>query len=195
MSSTPYQDLDSLDGLTYGSAEITLETEKGIPRFNGRARGLVEWKAKIADKQRIANMAGTYEIRAANLAEFFEDIVDGLDEDVLVISSAMTGEQRAGIDAVDTLIAMIERHVLRFRLDEARALHREGANTTGELCRQRGEPIASHIARRRRWHLRLCSLGEGHNISEVTLCDYLVDCADITPAQRERLDAATGSRN
>eukprot|EP00971_Amphidinium_carterae_P037019 727384-Amphidinium_carterae.1 len=61
-------------------------------------------------------------------------------------------------DGLDKLIAAMVNHVAALKDDEARELLHVGTLSDGPLSRQPAEPLASYIARRKRWIARLQSL-------------------------------------
>lgn len=102
--------LGCLDGLTFGNKEVLRETKRGLPLFNGSAHNFSEWRSKIENRKRVI------EAISDEGRELVTDMIDGLSDDALKIAMDMCNEQLVAPDALNTLIAAMEKHVARKRV-------------------------------------------------------------------------------
>ena len=54
-------------------------------------------------------------------------------------------------DGLTSLATKVERIVIQFKQEEAKALFREGTNTYGLISRQPSESMQQYVIRRKRW--------------------------------------------
>ena len=67
---------------------------------------------------------------------------------------------------IPKLVEEIREFVKERAVEEAKILYREGSKRGGLLSRQTREPMASYVARRHRWYLRLTGLDDALVIPE-----------------------------
>ena len=178
-----------LEGLTFGAQEALPETRSGMPLYSGSAHRFTEWKFKVKNRMRAVEAVQDAEIKVQKQATLVSSVIDALSDDALKIAMDMSEEELAAATATQDLMNKIEDHTSRFKIDEARELHRAGTRTTGPLCRQNGEPMSSYISRRRRWYKRLRAMDPTTVVSENILSDQLIDCANMN--EQEKLSVRT----
>ena len=126
------------------------------------------------------------------MAKLMGDVIDGLRGDAL--NAAMDlGPVLHRQDGLTSLATKVERIVIQFKQEEAKALFREGTITHGLISRQPSESMQQYVVRRKRWYDRLKIMDSETNISENILTDYLLDCSDITETQKLMIKTAVGT--
>jgi len=168
------------------------ETRRGVPIFHGTPQDLPEWKFKVELKIKIVEQINDQGRKAEQMAMLMGDVIDGLRGDAL--SAAMDlGSVLHRQDGLTSLVTKVERIVIQFKQEEAKALFREGTMTHGLISRQQSESMQQYVIRRRRWYDRLRIMDSETHISENILTDYLLDCSDITETQKLMIKTAVGT--
>ena len=182
-----------LEGLLYNPKGGKMEeTRQGVPIFHGTPQDLPEWKFKVELKIKIVEQINDQGRKAEQVAMLMGDVIDGLRGDAL--SAAMDlGSVLHRQDGLTSLVTKVERIVIQFKQEEAKALFREGTMTHGLISRQQFESMQQYVIRRRRWYDRLRIMDSETHISENISTDYLLDCSDITDTQKLMIKTAVGT--
>ena len=140
-----------LEGLLYNPKGGKMEkTRQGVPIFHGTPQDLPEWKFKVELKIKIVEQTNDPGRKAELMAKSMGDVIDVLRGDAL--NAAMDlGPVLHGPEGLSSLVTKVERMVIQFKQEEAKALFREGTITHGLISRQPSESMQQYVIRRKRW--------------------------------------------
>ena len=169
------------------------DSKKGILYYDGSAAGFEVWNYRVQVKLGAMNSIQDAQERDQKLVEFGSYIVEGLSDEALLIAIDLGVNTLNTPTGVKQLVDKMRESIREAKDDEISELYRLGAQTTGPLIRQRGEPMQSYISRRKRWWTRIRELDSSFNVSETLLADYLLDCAGLTKDQRLMILTVTGN--
>ena len=175
-----------LTGLIY-SAQLrgdVGDSKKGILYYDASAAGYEVWNYSVQVKPGAMNVILDAAERDQKLVAFRSSIVEGLSDEALLIAIDLGVGTLNTPTGVKQLVDKMRETIREAMDDEISELYRLGAQTSGPLRRQRGEPMQSYISRRKRWWTRIRELDSSFNVSETLLADYLLDCAGLTRDQR-----------
>ena len=124
-----------LEGLLYNPKSGKMEeTRRRVPIFHGTPQDLPEWKFNVELKIKIVEQMNDPGRKAELMAKLTGDIVDGLRGDALGVAMDL-GSVLHRQDGLTSLVAKVERIVIQFKQEEAKALFREGTMTHGLISR------------------------------------------------------------
>ena len=85
---------------------------------------------------------------------------------------------------IEKLIEQVQDRIFPLKVEEAKALYKEGHKIGGIVSRQHGESMASYITRRERWYTLLTSMDSSVTFSDHMLADMLLDNAGLNETQK-----------
>ena len=134
------------------------ETKKGVPLYNGKAAGFEVWAYRIGVKRGALNSVKDKDDKRQKLIEYGAQVIEGFSDNALLVAMDFGQDKLNRPDGVQNLVGIMRSTIRESKDDGTSELYRMGARTTGELRRQRGEPMTSYISRRTRWWVRIKEL-------------------------------------
>lgn len=121
------------------------------------------------------------------------DIIDGFRGDALSGAMGLVDLLHSVPNGLTSLVTKIERIVIQFKQEEAKALFREGSSVSGLISRHPSESMQQYGIRRKSLYERLKLMDPSTTISDNILTDYRLDCSNINETQKLMMKTAVGA--
>eukprot|EP00439_Symbiodinium_sp_Y106_P023264 s5069_g2.t2 len=103
-----------------------------------------------------------------DMTDAVQKTLEGLRGDAFLVARDIGLERLLQHDCIEFLIQKVKEHAFPLQGEEASELFRQGQLLTGPLSKQAGEPMLSHISRRKHWWTTLRELDLEVRLSEAT---------------------------
>ena len=154
------------------------EGKFGIPRFNGEATRLSEYKFRV--QARIMKEKALTKEEREKLGPLGLRLIEGLSGTALRLAQTMSMEDLGKEDGANKLVDIFEKALRPKRMQQARELYQAGSSPHGLLSRQQGEPISTYVLRRRTWYRCLVDCSAEMSLPDMVLAEQLLASAGIS---------------